>query len=76
MTKDFRFVITLVNVRSEVKRADVKTRLEQMISVFTKKHCASTRVSRFNPSSEVRRGKAMQKLANDVLTSAVDKKGK
>jgi hypothetical protein len=78
MVKDFRFVVTLHNVHNDVKRGDVKAKMEQMLSVFTKKHCSTIQVSRFSPSSEVRKGKVMQKMANDVLTDAVkrnDKKG-
>jgi hypothetical protein len=75
MVKDFRFVVTLHDVQPEIRRADVKERLEQMLSTFTKKHCTSVRVSRYNLSSEVRKGKVMQKMANDVLTDAVKKKG-
>jgi hypothetical protein len=79
MVKDFRFVVTLHNVHDDVKRGDVKAKMEQMLNHFTRnKYCSSVQVSRFSPSSEVRKGKVMQKMANDVLTDAVkrnDKKG-
>jgi hypothetical protein len=76
MTKDFRFVVTLTDCHDHIMRGDVKTKMETLLQAFTKKHCVSVKVSRYNPSSEQRKGKAMQKLAQDVLNNKVNKGGK
>ena len=76
MTKDFRFVVTLTGINDGIHRGDVKAKMETLLQALTKKHCSSIKVSRFNPSSEQRKGRAMQKLAQDVLNNKVNKGGK
>jgi hypothetical protein len=76
MVKDFRFTITLADVKNGTKRADVKAKLESLTSSFAPKFCKSVRVSRFNPGNEARKGRVMQKMATDVIINVVSDKGK
>jgi 2'-5' RNA ligase len=76
VTKDLKFTVSFIGCNEEVTRAALKKALEECARPLAKSHCKCVRVSRFDPGNEVRRARALKKLAEEAITNVVNNSDK